>query len=382
MAQAQFVKGEGEKSEIRAVPGPAKLTLVQKTPRGWRTSILEDVESNVFHKALWFAPPEGPPGILTIGGNAAALKLWRFSAGEWKASCWWKPVFGGTQNRLRDIETGDVTGDGINDLVIATHDQGVVAVAQWEEDRWRVTELDRSPDTFVHEIEIGDIDRDGRQEILATPSAPNRLDGTPQPGKIVLYRFHEGRIGREIVEEFPRRHVKEILAADLTGSGYPDLLAVIEGEMALAHGQTTLLDTVKIKHYQWKDGGLSGRIIADLPDMLCRYLTAGDVDGDGVTDIIASTMKSGIWVLRQGPSGHWEKALVEDESSGFEHATLIADLNLDGRQEIYVASDDQHLLRSYQWDGKTFQGKDVISLQRDDITFGLTCSRIGPSMFP
>ncbi|MEW5800888.1 MAG: VCBS repeat-containing protein [bacterium] len=471
LAQAQFEKGEGE--ENNSVPGSAKLTLVRKTKDGWKSSLLEDPESNVFHKALWFTPPEGAgdTGILTIAGNAARLKLWHSDAGntdtedthagdmeagsmeagdgktttgamgttgamakagKWKGTALWSPSFGGEQNRLRDIEVGDVTGDGVLDLVIATHDQGIVAVLQWKAGVWEVTELDRTPETFVHEIEIADVNRDGRQEFFATPSAPNRLDGTPQPGRIVMYRFDEEHFIRSTVEEFPDRHVKEILAADVSGSGCPDLFAAIEGEMAMVLGQPTLLDTVKIKQYRFigdkvsgdkasgdkalrdnvsggqtseglsSGGTFSGKVIADLPDMLCRNLTAGDVDGDGSIDIVASTMQSGIFILRQkragekkqprekhqeekhpedqpkeqqeasATAGEWEKTLIDADSSGFEHATLIADLDHDGLCEIYVASDDQHVLRRYQWNGQTFQRDDLVPLQLDDITFCVT----------
>ena len=41
-----------------------------------------------------------------------------------------------------------------------------------------VTEIDEKPDTFVHEIEIGDIDGDGKLEFFATPSDRNSASGS------------------------------------------------------------------------------------------------------------------------------------------------------------------------------------------------------------
>jgi hypothetical protein len=94
------------------------------------------------------------------------------------------------------------------------------------------------------------------------------------------------------------------------------------------------------------------------------------VDGDGKIDLVASTFKSGIWVLKKDKDV-WNKELVDEDSSGFEHATLIYDLDKNGLNEIYVAADDQGMLRKYQWDGKKFKREELISLPQGNITFNL-----------
>src|SRR5262249_53412709 len=151
VAEAQFVDRAGPDGKTQSVPGPAKLLIVRKTDGGWKTVTIEDPDSNVFHKAM----PYGD-ALLTIGGNQALLRTWKLADGQWKVETHWNPKFGGKFDRLRDIEHGDVDGDGKDDLVIATHDQGVIAVIHPEQN-WRVEEIDREKDTFVHEIEIGDV---------------------------------------------------------------------------------------------------------------------------------------------------------------------------------------------------------------------------------
>ena len=74
-----------------------------------------------------------------------------------------------------------MTGDEKPEIVIVTHDQGVIAVLEGEGIEWEVKELTRKEDTFVHEVEIGDVNDNGLNEFYATPSAPNKMDGTPQP---------------------------------------------------------------------------------------------------------------------------------------------------------------------------------------------------------
>ena len=366
LCQAQFTQVKGADGREHPVPGAAKLMLVHATSKGWEYESIEDPESNVFHKAIPFEK-----GILTIGANAAALKLWTNVKGKWEGKTLWKTSFGGKQNRLRDIEIDDVTGDGKDDLVIVTHDQGIVAILQKEGDKWDVTELSRSPKTFVHEVEIGDVNNDGVKEFFATPSAPNKVDGTPQPGKIVMYRYNGKTFDLSVVEAFPTRHVKEILVADLDRSGYPELFAVLEAEMTKVNGEQKIVDMVKIKRYHYEKGRFVGSIIEGLPDVFCRFLTYGDVDGDGKTDLIAAAFKSGIWILKKDKN-KWRKELIDKDSSGFEHATLVYDLDKDGLDEIYVAADDQGELRRYQWNGKIFKREKLISLPQGNITFNLT----------
>jgi hypothetical protein len=101
-------------------------------------------------------------------------------------------------------------------------------------------------------------------------------------------------------------------------------------------------------------------VIAMLKDQLCRCLTAGDVEGDGRRELVAAAAKAGLWLLRPGPDGSaWRQERIASDSSGFEHAALLADLEEDGRDELYVASDEQHEVRRYTWRAGAWN-KDVL----------------------
>lgn len=374
LAQAAFVKEERQGGKSSFIPGAAKLIFVYPDGGRWTYEELEDPDGNVFHKAMPFDLPGEQPGILTISANKvplpAVLKVWRRTSDGWKDTRLWEANFGGKYNRFRDVEIGDVTGDGKPDIVIATHDKRIVAVLQKTGDAWEPILIDEVPGRFVHEVEIGDVDGDGCNEIFATPSAPNKVDGTPQPGWVVMYRYENGEFSHRVVEEFSERHVKEILVADVLGIGRPDLYAVLEVQFAqhadtFAYGEQ---QEVEIRRYQFTDGDAVGSLVATLPDMQCRFLSAGDVDGDGKAELIASAMKSGIWMIKPG-ADEWTTELIDSGSSGFEHASVLADMDGDGKLEIYAADDDQKQLRRYRWTGQKFERTDLFRLDQHDMTF-------------
>jgi hypothetical protein len=321
-----------EDFEGNVVPQPAQLGILTAENGAWSYRAIDDPDSNVFHKAMTY---DGR-GILTLGGTGAAVKLW---SADGDAKVIWEADFGGKFSRMRDAEIADLYGDGKASIAVATHDQGIVAVLQPGPDgEFAVHELDREADTFVHEIEIGDLDGDGVLEVYATPSAPNKLDGTPQPGKVVRYVPASGE-GRVVVADLGDRHAKEILVDDVDGDGRDELYVSIE---AVSGGK------VEIRKYDSGTDPAAGQVIAELDDKLCRFLSAGDIDGDGNREMVAAANKSGLWLLRPADGG-WEKTSIDRDSSGFEHAAILADLDEDGRDELYVASDRHDEIRRYVW---------------------------------
>jgi len=346
------------------VPLPAELEFIARRGGKWVVTRMTDPESNVFHKALAYRTPAGEDVLLTAGGTKALLKLWRKREGKLVAETIWEKDFGGRFSRMRDVEIADVDGDGSRAIAVATHDQGVVAVVRPKDGGYAVTELDHEKDTFVHEVETGDLDGDGVLELYATPSEPNRLDGSEQSGKVVRYVPKTGE-GRKVVADLGARHAKEILVHDVDGDGRDELYVFVEGQKDPKG--PGLLHQSEIWRYAADTPADQGVKIAEFEDRLGRFLAPADLDGDGKKELVASLFQKGVWRLEPGAAGSsaWTKRVVDRDSSSFEHATIAADLDGDGRQELYVANDNGKSIRRYVWNGRRLV-KEEIARREDD----------------
>jgi len=131
-----------------------------------------------------------------------------------------------------------------------------------------------------------------------------------------------------------------------------------------------------VKEYRFANGAFTNTVVATVPDRQMRAMQAGDVNGDGKMDLVAGALTSGLWLFEQGDgpagAGTWKRTLIDAQSSGFEQPVDLADLDGDGKLEIYVASEDQHELRQYRWENGAFTKTVIAPLAAGDITWNIT----------
>lgn len=115
-------------------------------------------------------------------------------------------------DRIRNIEVADVTGDEKNEVLVATHYDGMTAI-YYPRENWERKIIDRneygSNDTFNHEVEVADLDEDGQNEIVSTPSQPNTFE-KKQGGVIKLFDRVKGSWKEYKTEELNKSHIRKI----------------------------------------------------------------------------------------------------------------------------------------------------------------------------
>jgi hypothetical protein len=84
-----------------------------------------------------------------------------------------------------------------------------------------------------------------------------------------------------VVADLGERHAKEIRVADLDGDSRDELVSV----EAVSAGESN--PTLPGQY-----GPAPGELVVTIEDTLCRFLTVGDVDGDGKKEMIAAANRA------------------------------------------------------------------------------------------
>lgn len=285
-------------------------------------------------------------GIVRAVDAATGREVWRRPTGrvEWGGALW-----------------VDLDGDGVEEAVIATLDEGIYALNADGSVRWRhPAHADDAPPSIAGSAAAADADGDG------TPS----LFFCAQRGPMALHADGALRWTRELDSEFPGSPV----IADLRG-GDAALVCVSRHDHALwlfdarsgktlhcapLFGAPDAYAASAVAVGDITQDGAKEIVVGDGVGHLCAFsadaellwlfktkkptpigATLGDVDGDGAVDILAASGDHCLYAL--DPLGRMQWRFKTDLR--LIYPPTIADVNGDGRADILLCGSDRTLRR-------------------------------------
>ncbi len=227
----------------------------------------------------------------------------------------------------------DFTGDGKVDIIGNAGGKTRLFIAP----DWKEVVISAEPQHFIHSAVL-DVDQDGDLDFIGARYSPGRIVWLEQPAEATTKPWTTHLIDDEI------NGVHGLLSGDVNADGRPDLLANSAQPTGPFANSLVWYEALP----KGAAPRLQRHVLAvgDAPG-LSHYLGLGDIDGDGRVDA-ASAAKGGPtdaskqgdwfawWQAPQDPTQRWSKHLLADKQPG---ATSIvpADVNHDGRTD-FIAS--------------------------------------------
>ncbi len=272
----------------------------------------------------------------------------------------------------KEVSTaGDVNGDGYSDVIVGTSaypggilpETGAVWIYYGSDtgvsESWAVQKVGpQENDHFGESIAMaGDVNGDGYSDVIV--GAPNYTSVGEQDGQAYLWYGHSNGIGpvrdwdAEGNAEFAHFGASVATAGDVNGDGYSEIIIAASGSIYIPTpgnvyvyqgGPEKPAETASWSKASNKVGALFGRSVS----------TAGDVNGDGYSDIIVGApyydageaYEGAVFVYKGSETGlmssgyYWNHDFDQADANFGWSVAGAGDVNCDGYDDVIVGAPD------------------------------------------
>lgn len=262
--------------------------------------------------------------VMTTGydfDSANDFRVWVFGGTESGSLAAPVSYATGQTQRPKSVAVGDVTGDGLSDVVVGVDANGVQVHPQGAGGTLGAPTTYPAPNGRL--VRLGQLDGDGKLDVAAVGWGTNTVS--------VL--LNDGAGGLRAPVQYPAQHAgyEDLEVGDVTGDGRHDLVVM--------SGQLYAVPNVSVLAQQPAGGFGAPAEYRVATNVNTQGIGVGDVTGDGRNDVVASyggnSPSARVAVFAQNVAGTLDTP-VPYTSYDIPEPVEVADVDLDGLDDVVV----------------------------------------------